>query len=163
MATLYRCLVALNGCKGPKYFQAGDSSIKPGYVVMEDDADEVKICSTSGTPIGVAGCPAYHDLNTVYTAGERVPVYMLGSGVEIYVLHDGNSADTIEKGMQLQSSDNTAGMVDAKPDWTTKDTTTYSTTEFTERGDTSNFVIGRASARYTITSGTTQYIKCLLR
>ena len=162
MASLNRCLVALNGCKGPKYFQAGDGNIKPGYVVMEDDADEVKICSTSGHPIGVAGCPAYHDLNTTFVAGERVPIYMLGSGVEIYVLHDGNSAESVTKGAKAQTSSSTAGATRLKPDYTVKDTTTYSATEFTERGDTENFVIGRYSETYSITSGTSKFLKCIL-
>ena len=131
MATLYRCLIALNGCKGPKYFQAGDSLIKPSYVVMEDDADEVKICSTSGRPIGVAGCPAYHDMNTVYTAGVRVPIYMLGTGVEIMVLHDGAAAASITKGEKVKRSGTTAGMVIDIPAYVAK-STTYSAADFTD-------------------------------
>ena len=161
MATLYRCLLALNGMEGPEWYQAGDSSIKPSYLVMEDDADEVKICSTSGKPIGVAGCPSYHDLNTAFSVGERVPVWMLGSGVKIMVLHDGNSAEAVTKGAKLQSSSSTAGAVRLKPDYTSKDTT-YAYTEFSERGDTDNFVIGRAAETVTITSGTAQFIACIL-
>lgn len=161
MATLYRCLIALNGSKGPKYFQAGDSLIKPSYMVMEDDADEVKICSTSGKPIGVAGCPAYQDLNTVFTAGVRVPIYMLGSGIEVFVLHDGNTGESVKKGDKLQSSDNTAGNVLLQPSYTAK-TTTYTLGQFTQRGDTDNFVIGRATETVSITSGTAQFIKALL-
>ena len=83
-ATLRRMLIALNGYEGPEYYQAGDSSCKPGYVVMFDDADEVKICTSTGKPIGIVGCDADHDLMTVYAAGERMPVYPLGSGVDIY-------------------------------------------------------------------------------
>jgi hypothetical protein len=161
MATLYRCLIALNGSKGPKYYQAGDGVTKPSYLVMEDDADEVKVCSTSGKPIGVAGCPAYQDLNTVFTAGNRIPVYLLNTGVEIYVLHDGNSAESVIKGIKLQASSSTAGTVRIKPAYTAK-TTTYNLAQFTERGDTDNFVIGRATETVTITSGTTQFIKALL-
>ena len=41
MATLLRLLLSLNGVTGPDYFQAGDASILPGYVVERDDADEV--------------------------------------------------------------------------------------------------------------------------
>jgi len=161
MATLYRCLVALNGCQGPKYFQAGAATIYPSYVVMEDDADEVKICSTTGKPIGVSGCPAYQDLNTAFASGVRVPVYMLGSGVEIYVLHDGSSAEAVTKGMKLQTSSSDAGMIRIKPIYTAK-TTTYNLAQFSERGDTDNFVIGRATQTVTITSGTAEFIKCLL-
>ena len=75
MATLVRLLLSLNGVAGPDYFQAGDSLIKPGYVVERDDADEVKIATTSAAaPLGVAGTLSWLDINTVYTIGWRVPV-----------------------------------------------------------------------------------------
>ena len=54
-ATLRRIVIALNGYDGPEYYQAGDSSCKPGYVVMFDDNDEVKICTSTGQPIAHAG------------------------------------------------------------------------------------------------------------
>jgi hypothetical protein len=161
MATLYRCLIALNGCQGPKYFQAGDSLIKPSYVVMEDDADEVKICSTSGLPIGIAGCPAYHDMNTVFTVGVRVPIYMLGSGVEIMVLHDGAAAASITKGEKVKRSGTTAGMVIDIPAYVAK-STTYAAGDFTEELDTDHFQIGRSTETKTITSGTAAFFKVLL-
>ena len=43
MATLIKCIIAYNGISGPTWWQAGDSSIKPCYVVARDDADEVKV------------------------------------------------------------------------------------------------------------------------
>lgn len=163
MATLYRCLVALNGVAGPKWYQAGDGNIQPSYCVMTDDADEVKICSTSGRPIGVAGCKGDQDLNSTYTSGHAIPIYPKGCGVEIYVLHDGNSAESLDKHKTLlQASSGTAGAVRIKAAYEAKDTT-YHATNFTEREDTNNFVIGTFSGPdKSITSGTSQYIKCIL-
>lgn len=160
MATLYKCLIATQGAT-PQYFQAGDSLIKPSYVVMEDDNDEVKICATSGHPFGVAGCPAYHDMNTVYTVGVRVRVWLLGSGVEIMLLHDANTGESITKGMNLIASTGTAGHVRIQIDYVTK-TTTYNLTEHTEGGDTSRFVVGYALETVTVTSGTTEFMRAKL-
>lgn len=113
MATLYKCLIAANGVEGPEWHQAGDSSIKPGYVVVRDDADEVKIAPASaGDPYGVAGCPKYHDLNTVYTETHKVPVWLCGSGVIINVLHDDDTgATTLIRGQKFIVDDANAGCV----------------------------------------------------
>lgn len=116
MATLTRCLIAANGMEGPEWFQAGDSLIKPGYVVVRDDNDEVKISpATIEQPLGVAGCTSYHDLNTVYNAdstGERVPVWLCGSGVDIYVLHDDDTgATTLTRPSYFCQDDANAGCV----------------------------------------------------
>jgi len=113
MATLIRLLIALNGVKGPTFKQAGDSSIKPGYVVERDDSDEVKISTTScAAPFGVAGTVSYLDMNTVYTAGWSVPVWLCGSGVELYVLHDDDTgATTLVAGQKYICDDANAGCV----------------------------------------------------
>lgn len=161
-ATLYRVLVALNGCKGPKYFKCGvAATIYPGYVVTEDDADEIKVCGTTDKPFGVAGLPAYHDKDTAFAVDVRVPVYQLGSGVELYVLHDAVASDAVIKGMKIQSSDTTAGKVIIQEAYTAK-TTTYNAAQFTERGDTSNFIIGRATETVSIVTGTEQWFKVIL-
>ncbi|MCP4651707.1 MAG: hypothetical protein GY853_16720 [PVC group bacterium] len=113
MATLERCVIAYNGIAGPTWYQAGDSLIKPSYVVSRDDADEVKIApADEPAPLGVAGCPTWHDLNTVFTAGDSVPVWEKGSGVEIFVLHDDDTgATTLIRGQLYQVDDANAGCV----------------------------------------------------
>lgn len=164
MATLNRCLIALNGVQGPKWYQAGDGSTKPSYLVMEDDADEVKVCSTSGTPIGVAAARGDQDLNTVYTSGERIPVYWKGSGVEIMVLWDGVAPISLKKyESQLERSATTAGSVTIRASYSIPTSTTAvagASWAETEYRDT--YVIGRAGQTLTLTSGTTKYIRCLL-
>jgi hypothetical protein len=101
-----------NGCEGPDWYQAGDSSIYPAYAVMEDDADEVKVCATNGAPIGIAGCQSYHDLNTAFTAGKRLPVWRIGCGATVWSTLDGNATETLDKGALLLRSANTAGTLD---------------------------------------------------
>ena len=104
-----RLIIALNGSDGPEYFQAGDAVCKPGYIVMESDADEVALCTTTGTPFGVVGCDADHDLNTVYAEGERMPVWVLGSGVDLYVCVRFATTITLTKGtvIETQGADTT--------------------------------------------------------
>ena len=104
-AILRRIIIALNGYEGPEYYQAGDSLCKPGMIVMEDDADEVKVCTTSGKPIGVVGSDADHDLSTVYAAGERIPIYPLGCGVDIYVLCVDDTTIDVDKGVIIETAD----------------------------------------------------------
>lgn len=149
--TLRRMIVAFNGVEGPTYYQA-DAAIKPGELVEFVDADEVAVCTTDDAAIGVCGCDADHDLMTDYNAGERVPIWLLGSGVIIYVLCYDADEKTIEFGTIMCSSDATAGagsMQDA-----------YSDTA--ERTDFVTFLIGRAQEAGTLTAATVMYIPVLL-
>lgn len=152
--------------EGPTWYQAGDGNMQPGYLCMEDDADQVKIWNNTGEPrdiVGVVGSKASQDLNSTYDSGSRIPVWHIGTGVEIRVLHDGNSAESIKKGLPIIASTSENGKVRLKPDYTTKDTTTYFGTQFSEEADTENYVIGWATETVSITSGTDEYIKVLLK
>lgn len=149
MATLTRLLLATYGIEGPEWFQAGDSLIKPGYVVVRDDHDEVKISpSTPEQPLGVAGCTSYHDLNTVYNAdaaGERVPVWLCGSGVDIYVLHDDDTgATTLVRPSYFYPDDANAGCVQL---WAYGDTA--------QATDTLSLVVGKLIGGDVVISGDT--------
>ena len=158
-STLRRLVIALNGCDGPEYFQAGVGTIKPGHVVMEDDADEVTICTSTGRPIGVAGCDADHDLSTVYASGERIPVWMLGSGVDLYVMCVDATTITVVRGDIMDTADDTTDIGNAR----VKDayvvlTTANVTANGTARNVTSFFWIGRALGDGSITSNVTRYV-----
>lgn len=93
------------------WFEAGDSLIKTGYIVGYDsgDAAEVTICATNGAPFGVAGKIADHDLNTVVSAGDSLPVYLLGVGSLMYLCQDGDSTVDGIRGSWCMRSDATAG------------------------------------------------------
>ena len=114
MATLTRLLLSVGGVEGPEWFRAGDALIYPGYVVSADaDQGECKIAPTDEPePTGVAGCPTYQDLNTAYTLGWRVPVWLCGSGVHIMVLHDDDTgATTLTRNQKFIVDDANAGCV----------------------------------------------------
>lgn len=152
-STLYRLVIALNGFTGPEYYQAGDSLCKPGYIVMEDDADEVKICTSTGKPIGVVGCDADHDLGTVYTAGERMPVFPLGCGVDLYVACIDATTITVVKGGIIDTADDTTligrGRIMDAPE---------ATTAVTVRNTSTWFWIGTALETGSITSAVNRYV-----
>jgi len=155
-STLRRMIIAKNGHEGAEYFQAGDSECKPGNVVMFDDADEVKICTTTGQPIGIVGCDADHDLGTAYTAGERIPVWMLGSGVDIFVMCVDATTITVERGDFMDTADDTTDKGNAR----VKDDFVVVTTSGTvdARNGSIFFWIGRALAAGSITSNITRYV-----
>lgn len=156
-ATLRRMVIALNGSDGPEYFQAGDALCKPGYVVMYDDADEVKICTSTGQPIGIVGCDADHDLGTVYALGERMPVWILGCGVDIYVRCVDATTITVERGDLMDTADDTTlvGHARVKDDETVSTTTEY---VHTLRNGGIFFFIGRALLAGSITSAIARYV-----
>lgn len=156
-STLYRLVIALNGYDGPEYYQAGDSSLKPGYVAMFDDADEVKICTSTGQPIGIVGCDADHDLSTVYAAGERIPIYPLGCGVDIYVRCVDATTITVENGDFMDTADDTTLIGHAR---VRDDVTVSTTTEYvhTLRNTLLYFLIGRALESGSITSAVARYV-----
>lgn len=144
--TLRRLVIALNGNDGPEYFQAGDSVCKPGMIVMEDDADEVKLCITTGLPIGVVGCDADHDLGTVYTAGERIPIWMLGCGVDMYVLFKFATTITLAKGVIAESQGGDTTMLGCAMTKTAYVAHTTDSGDATGRVLTAMFWIGRIQA-----------------
>jgi hypothetical protein len=152
-STIYRLVIALNGYDGPEYYQAGDGNMKPGMVVMEDDADEVKVCISTAKPLGIVGCDADHDLGTAYSAGERIPIYPLGCGVDIYVLCQDAGAMAITKSLVMDSSDLTtyAGMGHLAD-------TPEATTVVTVRNASSWFWSGTALETATITTAIARYV-----
>ena len=111
-----RVLIADNGKAGPKWFQADATGIYAGYGVMYADPDEVKVAATDATKlVGVADCPTWHDRTAEFEAGQRVPVWMIGSGVEVQMTHDGaigNASLALEMGDLVARSDSTAGLVE---------------------------------------------------
>ena len=150
VTTLIRCVIALNGLSGPAWFQAGDATIKPSYVVMEDDIDEVTICTADAPPIGIAGCPSYHDLNTVFSSGDPIPVWLRGCGVSIYVAFDNDTgAATYTRGSILVSDDANSGCV-----------MIFAYSDGDEDTDSPNNMIGILLEEVTTTADALVYIPC---
>jgi len=141
-------LIADNGVAGPKWFQAGDSSIYIGYLVEYEDADEVVVMPTTIATevVGVAGCPSYHDTTAAFTETHRVPVWFRGCGAEVWVTHDGvagNGTLAVKFGDILTYSNSTAGLaeIDAAYDIDS---------------------LGICTRALTVTNGTAVNIRCLL-
>ena len=159
-ATLRRIIIALNGYEGPEYYQAGDGVMKPGMIVMEDDADEVKVCTSTDKPLGVVGCDADHDLMTVYAEGERIPIYPLGCGVDIYVACVDATTIDVNKGVIIETADDTTLKGHGKVVETfTALTTTHTHATGGERmWGAPAFWIGRALETADITSAVVNYV-----
>lgn len=144
MATLRRCEVQKFG-KEPEWWQSGDATIKPSYLVMKDDSDEVTICTASAKPVGVAGSMTFHDLNTAYDSGIKIPVWRKGCGITIYVLHDDDTgAATLDSGIPLVADDANSGCVMI---WTT---------------ETAPYIIGYNRYEVTISGDTPTFIQCMM-
>lgn len=156
-STLRRLVIALNGYTGPEYYQAGDALMKPGMIVMYDDSDEVKVCISTGKPIGVVGCDADHDLGTVYALGERIPIFPLGCGVDLYVI--AKATMTVENGSIIETEDETTlvGHGRLKTAYIVL-TTGNNDTAGTERNLTTGFWVGKAIEAGGVTTGVVRYI-----
>jgi len=157
-STLYRLVIAYNGVEGPEYFQAGDSLMKPGMVCTHDDADEVMVCASDEYPFGIIGCDADHDLGTVYTIGERIPVWTLGCGVDLYVLCEDAATITVVKGSIIDTADDTTDNGSARVKDAFFATTSDSVANQTERNLTMLFWIGKALAAGSITAAVKRYV-----
>lgn len=153
--TLRRMVIAKNGVEGAEYFKAGDALMKPGMVCTHDsDTAEVKKCITTTKPFGIVGCDADHDLGTVYAENERIPVWVLGCGVDLYVLCGKGSAVatyTITKGTIIDTQDDTTQTGYGKPK-TAFVAITTATNDSTGRGYTTLFWIGTALEGGTIST-----------
>jgi len=118
---------------------------------MEDDIDEVTICTANLQGIGIAGEISYLDLMTAYADGIMIPVWMRGCGVAIYVAFDNDTAGaTYVRGSLLASDDANSGCVMV---YAYADTTGQYT-------DTLSMVIGTLMHEVTTTADALVYIPC---
>lgn len=95
-----------------EWWKAGDSSMYPGYVAMDDDADEIKVCATNGTPFTVVGLKSSHDIDTLYAEHIDLFGYVLGQGTRLWIAHD-TDAQALAKGQMVLRSAAIAGMIES--------------------------------------------------
>lgn len=162
--TLYGgVIIALNGSSGPKYFRAGGSLMKPAMVCTHDsDTAEVKICGTSDKPFGIIGCDADHDLSTVYTAGERIPVYLIGSGVEVWIMCGDAGNMSVTKGAIMATADTATYVGMIKMYEHVAITTDVSTAQLAQRNITSDFHVGKSQDKDTVTATINKYLPVVI-
>jgi len=94
------------------WVEAGDSSILPGYVVEQEDANEVVINgTTTAVPFGIAGLKIDQDVDTAYSEGEAIFIYPIGQGIIVWVKHAGTD-ETVYGGAPADAGSGTNGAVE---------------------------------------------------
>ena len=69
-------------------FYTFDDAVKPGHIVTNTDGSQKKVCwpdAAGDVSLGVVGLIPGHDVDTAYTAGDTVPVYMVGGQATVWV------------------------------------------------------------------------------
>ncbi|GAH48847.1 unnamed protein product, partial [marine sediment metagenome] len=102
-------------------------------------------------------CDADHDLMTVYTVGERIPVWILGCGADVYVLIGDDATHTFTKKDIVDLADLTtySGMGKKKDAYVA---VTTDTADATGRGYTTLFWIGKALEGGVCTAASARYV-----
>jgi len=69
-------------------FMTHTDAVKPGHIVTQTGGSQKTVCwpdAAGDATTGVAGCLPGQDVDTAYTAGDTIPVYMRGSGAVVWV------------------------------------------------------------------------------
>ena len=87
-------------------------AVKPGHIVTRtgETADTRNVAWPDGAddlPLGVVGCAPGHDIDTAYSTGDMMPVYVVGGGAEVWVLVK-TSAGVIYRGLLAAEDSGTA-------------------------------------------------------
>jgi hypothetical protein len=87
-------------------------AVKPGHIVTTtgETADTRNVAwpdAANDICFGVVGCAPGHDIDTAYSTGEMMPVYVKGSAAEVWVRVK-TSAGAIKLGAELMHDGGTA-------------------------------------------------------
>jgi hypothetical protein len=69
-------------------FNNSTDAVKPGHIVTTVGETQKNVCwadAANDLSTGVVGCAPGHDIDTAYSVGDMVPVYMTGSGAVVWV------------------------------------------------------------------------------
>ena len=69
-------------------FNNSTDAVKPGHIVTTLGEAQKAVAwpdAANDESIGVVGCAPGHDVNTAYSVGDMMPVYMTGSGAVVWV------------------------------------------------------------------------------
>jgi len=81
-------LIAPGAGKYKMTFATHTDAVKPGHIVSQTGGTQKTCCwpdAVTDNTLGVVGCKPGHDVDTAYTAGDTVPVFMRGSGAVVWV------------------------------------------------------------------------------
>jgi hypothetical protein len=85
-------------------------AVKPGHIVTTTGEGDRAVAwpdAANDVCLGVVGCAPGHDVDTAYSTGVMMPVYVKGSGAEVWVRVK-TSAGAITKGAELMHDGGTA-------------------------------------------------------
>lgn len=77
-----------NGCIPAITFATHTDAVLPGHIVTNTGGAQKTCCwpdAAGDVSLGIVGCLPGHDVDTAYTAGDTVPVYMVGGGATVWV------------------------------------------------------------------------------
>ena len=69
-------------------FLTHTDAVKPGHIVTQTGGSQKTCCwpaAAGDVSLGVVGLIPGHDVDTAYTAGDTVPVYIVGGGATVWV------------------------------------------------------------------------------
>jgi hypothetical protein len=88
MTTPRDILIANGSGNFIKTFNNSTDAVCPGHIVTAVGETQKNVCWPDGandTCVGVVGCAPGHDIDTAYSTGDMMPVYMCGSGAVVWV------------------------------------------------------------------------------
>jgi hypothetical protein len=69
-------------------FNNSTDAVKPGHIVTTTGETQKNVAwpdAANDISVGVVGCAPGHDIDTAYSTGTMMPVYMVGSGAVVWV------------------------------------------------------------------------------
>lgn len=69
-------------------FNNSTDAVKPGHIVTTEAEGQKAVAwpdAANDISTGVVGCAPGHDIDTAYSVGDMMPVYMTGSGAVVWV------------------------------------------------------------------------------
>ncbi|MHA2380756.1 MAG: hypothetical protein ACXADS_15910 [Candidatus Thorarchaeota archaeon] len=89
----YRDILIREGIHPPVTMDENGGAIFPGFVVTSEGETYPNVAKPDGigdTATGIAGCLENQDIDTVYTTGTEIPVYLSGCGAIVVGFLAGN-------------------------------------------------------------------------
>jgi len=94
MSTYTRQIVVSHGIHGPVTRRDNGGVIYPGWTVTSEGQtfpDIITPTAAANSVLGIAGCNANHDVDTIYADNDEFPVFLCGSGAIVYGYHKGTA------------------------------------------------------------------------
>jgi hypothetical protein len=110
MTTPRDILIAPGAGNYVQTFNNSTDAVKPGHIVTTTGETQKNVAWPDGAndiSTGVVGCAPGHDIDTAYSTGDMMPVYMCGSGAVVWVRYV-TSGGALTAGALIDNSGATA-------------------------------------------------------